>query len=235
MDLSILELGVEGKDLRVVIIGNGVVVQDYRQFVDDADCVIRFNLFDLGTGQTGSRTDVLFYTNTGGPARNGALKRKIRRLKNVDSIEEVWFPRSPRSRLQNLALKLSGQRKFMEYGNQLVSRNHLFNQRILYLGDKFCDLLWQKLTALGDAGDTSMPSSGMYAIEHVLNSRRFRNATVYTLGFSHQGSGPHPWQLEAELCRQYTEQGRLKILSGDEPAVGFRPIQREIVAASQTA
>ncbi len=49
MDLSILELGVEGKDLRVVIIGNGVVVQDYRQFVDDADCVIRFNLFDLGT------------------------------------------------------------------------------------------------------------------------------------------------------------------------------------------
>ncbi|MGK0272487.1 MAG: hypothetical protein ACI88H_003159 [Cocleimonas sp.] len=196
---------------RIVIIGNGPIDKDYQEFVNRSECVVRFNLYDISSGNTGQKTDILFFTNTGGPARNGAKKKKLEKLECINNVTQVLFPYSPKNRIQNIALKLSGKRHLMEYGNKLVSRNQLFKQQVLFLGDAFVSKTWNKLVKLGDEGTAIMPSSGMLAIEHILNADIYKDAVIYLLGFSHQGTGPHPWELEKALCQQYAGTGRLII------------------------
>ncbi len=199
---------------RLVVVGNaptpgGREVTDETEtsrlshFIDEADCVVRFNsVRNQDEGWTGRRTDILYIRGQGRPARQfgeTAIRFEgVDRPKHVIVVVDLYGYQRP------------GQDVYAggDFTGEIVARN--------------CFRSFAKLdaTTLATArrlvrryGRRMTPSLGFIALVHLLGTRRFANYERYVCAFVFEGWRGHPWAEEQEVVRGWIGAGRLAWLS----------------------
>ncbi|MCB9933875.1 MAG: hypothetical protein H6841_10690 [Planctomycetes bacterium] len=219
---------------RVVIIGNADVNIDYGEFIDSSRHVLRFNLCRNFGRNTGTRTTVLVWINTGANGRDAYKKQTFRGWPPAEQAEEIWFRAPRQSLLQRAWLTLRHPRRrkqFFDYGAKILLANGMQHKPARYPSRAEYAAVQRKLLALGTARRHSiLPSTGILGIERVLADPRFAGLEISLVGFNwfagtqhrHPDAG-HTFDEEEVLVRDYAAQGRLKILPGSEPSGDVRP------------
>ena len=159
----------------VLLMGNGPVKGDHREWVDRSSFVVRFNLPRDNSATTGWRCDALCLSNHGDPARRIAKYRQAVGLKYLTEGTEIWFPR-PRTRRAVTCLVSYPIRKArleMDYSAQVLKRNGLMGHSQVY----FSEVIWRRAYGLLslDMRGPLFPSTGFLALVYlvkVLGARR---------------------------------------------------------------
>lgn len=92
----------------LIVVGSAPLEIDLARFIDACDCVVRFNNCKNYGGNSGSRTDVLFLSNSDDPANHPSLAFMLKKRTSRESEQElpyltragqVWFIRPPSAQL----------------------------------------------------------------------------------------------------------------------------------------
>ena len=134
-------------------------------------------------------------------------KKELSRIAGIQtSIAEVWFPRDsevhkrhawaidptiPESCFDDLAEQLFQSNKFYR-GVRSIHFSREFNEQIF-------DLLRAK-----SPRQLIRPSTGIFAIEYILDQPRFARYDKLLFGFSFQGWEGHAWETEREIVEEHT-------------------------------
>ncbi len=198
----------------IVIMGNGTPERDVRAEVDGADLVVRFNGCRNFGGASGTRSDIVAVCNTGEPAR-AMLAGGWSDLPAVRAATAVWGVRSPdafaRRRAGVLARRPDLSDFFEDRTDDFASFARSAGKGFLLFGPAVLDRLDADLAPLTD-GDYVVPSSGLMAIDHVLNAVAAPGDDVAIAGFGHEGWSGHPFAAERRLVDRYERDGRLRRL-----------------------
>lgn len=210
---------------RVVILGNAPIKPDLTTFIDNSECVIRFNDCKNYRVNTGKKTDILFLNNTGNPSTNESLsfllknrneERVGKNLPYVKKASEVVFVR-PNAKFcklftneyisDNNPLKVQQLHEIQlerDLENEIVKALYLEDKEIDFIDNEFYVNVWNKLLRYGKT-KAIMPSTGVLGIESLLDSTKYTEYKKYIAGFSLEGWEGHPWELERCLINDYIE------------------------------
>jgi len=212
-----------------VLLGNAAVRSDLSAFVDGSDCVVRLNDCRNFGANTGVKTDMLVLNNTGDPARVKALgyllkprtqKQIERDFPYLQHVKKVFFARpSDRdcraflqqevpsaNRLRDRQLKqiASDRRLECEIARALGLDENIIEQATM----AFYVSTWRKLLSFGQT-DAIMPSTGIMALEKLVQMQSSDPFHLYIGGFTHEGWEGHPWELERKMVDVYIREGRV--------------------------
>lgn len=187
---------------KTIIIGNADILQDHSKFIESCDNVVRFNLCRNYGGNTGDKTDTLCLVNTGRPGKNFAREKQIENKNYSNQASKILFSRPKLTLAQNISLRLTNRKSDIEHSPKIISRNGLEDKKIEYVDPDMYQSLWNKLLTFG-ATEAKQPSSGICAIEHIINDENLAGHAKYIIGFTWEGSPKHPWILEKALIQDY--------------------------------
>lgn len=191
---------------RLVIVGNGRLPTDARQFIDAADLVVRFNKPPHSADEAGTRTDILFVANAGKPMQ--------RRLEDPTYPVSPFFTRAGQVVLPydpdiirryhphpNLLSRLKGRRADWTRHTENLFRKAGKPVTILPAG-----FYVQCCEALGIADaerKRRFPSTGFIAFRYCLEHFPAPSWQIALCGFSWEGWNKHEWSAEQECMQGY--------------------------------
>jgi hypothetical protein len=198
---------------RLVVVGNaptpggqGVTEEAERRrlsrFIDEADCVVRFNsVRNQDEDWTGRRTDVLYIRGQGRPAlqfgETAIRFEGVNRPEHAIVVVDLYRYQRP------------GQDPYSggDFTRQIVERNSFHNFSKLDT-----TTLAKARRLVRKDGRRMTPSLGFIALVHLLGTRRFADYEKYLCGFVFEGWRGHPWAEEQKIIRGWIEAGRLQWL-----------------------
>ncbi|KVK54605.1 Urease operon accessory protein [Agrobacterium deltaense] len=200
---------------RITIVGNGELPPGAADFIDCSDIVIRFNdCRSLGPG--GTRTDVVAVCNTGRPGREMAEGTDWRESDGVRQASAIWSVRDPakfsemepdiRARWPELTDFCADYTAGFAAIAREAGKGHIVIPRGVH----------ERLDAALEAYAPMpyvCPSTGLFAIAHVLESVSDDGDEVAIAGFGHQGWSGHPFTAEQQLVEALAGEGRLTRIS----------------------
>ncbi|MBO9655226.1 MAG: Urease operon accessory protein [Agrobacterium tumefaciens] len=200
---------------RIMIVGNGELPPGVAGFIDLSDIVIRFNdCRSLGAG--GSRTDVVAVCNTGRPGREMTEGSDWRESDGVRQASTIWSVRDPakfsemepdiRARWPELTDFCADYTPGFAAIAAQTGKSHTVIPRGVH------ERLDTALAAYATAPYVC-PSTGLFAIAHVLESVSGDGDEVAIAGFGHSGWSGHPFPAEQQLVETLTNEGRLTRIS----------------------
>ena len=191
---------------RIAIVGNAPIQWDMTVEIDSCDLVLRFNKASYCGMNSGRRTDILCVTNIDPPVA-WAPNQELSRIAGIQtSLAEVWFPRDseihkchawaidptfPESCFDDLAEKL------------FKSNNFYGNVRSIHFSREFNEKIFNLLRAKSPR-PFICPSTGIFAIEYILDQPKFAQYDKLIFGFSFQGWEGHAWETEREIVMEHT-------------------------------
>lgn len=219
---------------RLVIVGSGPIYSDQSQFIDDSDCVVRFNQCKNLGPYTGAKTDILFLNNVGDPEIQQTLAHLLkerektildRDLPFLKNLKKAIFVRPLAADFRKFLVEGPGPSHPLyefEMGNtrhdrdiaEEISRSlQLHRDTVERLSPEFHMQVWQMLCEYSGGGGI-MPSTGALGVQHILTAKEYAGYDKYVIGFSHRGWKGHSWNSEMRLMRTEIKNGRLKPLPG---------------------
>ncbi|WCK01593.1 Urease operon accessory protein [Agrobacterium tumefaciens] len=200
---------------RIMIVGNGDLPPGVAGFIDLSDIVIRFNdCRSLGAG--GSRTDVVAVCNTGRPGHEMTEGRDWRDSDGVRQASAIWSVRDPakfsemepsiRARWPELTDFCADHTAGFAAIAAETGKSHIVIPRAVH------ERLDAALTAYAPSPYVC-PSTGLFAIAHVLESVSGDGDEVAIAGFGHRGWSGHPFAAEQQLVDALASERRLTRIS----------------------
>ena len=194
----------------IVLLGNGPIASDQRNWVDQCAFVIRFNIPRNGGAQNGGRCDALCVTNHGMPARRFAKYRKLQNHPFIYPATEIWIPRPSWHSSISCFLNhpIPRIRWQQDHSSHLIRRNGLQNHTQVY----FSEQIWkQSIAQLNlDANEWQIsPSTGFLTLTYCLQRFPLERFRIHLLGFSFKGSDAHPWSLERQVVERMSANGEV--------------------------
>lgn len=187
---------------RVALVGSAPLGKDMSSLIDSCDVIIRCNEAKTLGGHSGSRTDVLCVTNTGGPAHRIITEQSIRRSPRFPDLSEVWFPRDSYTHLQ--ALNASGFQippsEFEDRSQDILTANALNDVVVTHFSRDFNERMFASLK-LKSADPFVCPSTGFMALCHLLERDDYAAFDKLILGFTFQYWEGHPSRAEQRFVR----------------------------------
>lgn len=195
--------------MKVALVGNGPVAQDYSAIIDSCDVVVRVNMCSTYGGNTGTRLDVLALCNTGVAAVHVMNPRSNH---FIGRAPEIWLSRNP-CLYNEMRLHFRGQmaEQFFEEYSWVVTGPAFKGKVIRAMDYTLGATLFEKLGKL-QGQPFVMPSTGIRLLEELIQSPDLlpqRPSMVYVVGFTHEGWPGHPWAAERALVDQYVAEGRV--------------------------
>ena len=193
----------------IVLIGNAPVERDWRERVEEAHFVVRFNVPRDTEATTGRRCDALCISNYGDPARRIAKYRQLADLKVLEEGTEVWFPRRRQRRAWTCLVShpIRAVRHRLDFSALVLKRNGLMGHGQVFFSE---GIWWRAYSLLAlDREGPCQPSTGFLALVYCLG--RFPPAIFRTwlLGFTFEGSAVHCWEAEKKFVEKLVAQGVL--------------------------
>ncbi|MCZ7858274.1 Urease operon accessory protein [Agrobacterium sp. 22-209-1] len=200
---------------QITIVGNGELPPGAARLIDRSDIVIRFNdCRSLGLG--GTRTDVVAVCNTGRPGREMSEGTEWRESDGVRQAAAIWSVRDPakfaemepgiRARWPELTDFCADYTAAFAAIARAGGKSHVVIHRGVH------ERLDVALEAYAPAPYVC-PSTGLFAIAHVLENVSDEDDEVAIAGFGHQGWSGHPFTAEQQLVEALAGEGRLKRIS----------------------
>lgn len=200
---------------RITIVGNGELPPGAADVIDRSDIVIRFNdCRSLGPG--GTRTDVVAVCNTGRPGREMTDGTDWRESEGVRHAAAIWSVRDPtkfaemepdiRAHWPELTDFCADYTPGFAAIARETGKSHIVISRDVH------ERLDVALEAYKPAPYVC-PSTGLFAIAHVLESVSGDDDEVAIAGFGHKGWSGHPFAAEQQLVEALAGKGRLKRIS----------------------
>jgi len=215
---------------KLIIVGSAPLDRDFSRFIENCDCVVRFNNCKNYGGFSGTRTDILFLSNSGDPAMHRTLAFLLqdrtpdqvqREMPYVHKANTVWFvrPRNPEllehlnSKIEDNVPMKAAEIGYNRHGRDLageITRSlKIPEDKIRIVSPAFHSDIWERLISLGPT-EAVVPSTGIIGIETVLKDPMFKKyKQKFLLGFGWEGWIGHPWELEKKLVQKYLNQGLL--------------------------
>ena len=231
----------------LIIVGSAPLEKNLARFIDACDCVVRFNNCKNYNVNSGSKTDVLFLSNSGDPANHPTLafmlkERTSREIKQelpyLNRAGQIWFVRPPSAQftafLKNRVPDTVPMKKTELVNNahgrdlaaEIIGAQKIPEEKVRLVAPVFHASVWDKLLEYGKT-EAVMPSTGVIGIETILQDSQFRiYIKKYIVGFSWTGWEGHPWELERQLVSDYISQG--KLLTSDKISRDFNILTRRI-------
>ena len=202
---------------RLVVMGNAPLHYDCSALVDLADVVVRLNDCKGAGPRSGTRTTVLCVNNLGSPAREYVDGALFRRFPCCRDASEFWFPRN--QLVHDLhAARVGGAispGEHADFSAAIIAANALAARTIVHFTAAFNETVISTLQQVRHryqlAETAWSPSTGMFAIAHVLSAPEFREHEVHLLGFRFQGWSGHHWAAERRLIAEYVREGRVTL------------------------
>ena len=196
--------------MRVAIVANSVFQRDCGREIDRSDIVIRFNRCECFAANSGRKTTVLAFCNTGKSGLFFTQRHILNAIPGFADVKTVWLPRNPAVyAVKKAVLPFFNHSKRVGMTDHSAEIIHQMGGREVVIFDAAIHLaLETKLRHLG-AGPDILPSTGLLAIEYVLERIAAKRDEILLFGFSHQGIRAHDWNCEHSLIDQYVKQGLL--------------------------
>lgn len=173
----------------LVIIGNQIDINnDYSNFINNADYVIRFNKMESFNKNTGTKIDELVCRYANAYNIVHGFNNKYEYHFSDINFKNIKF---------SLILNNFNDTDGLILGNNICKKNNIIDYNIIYnnLNDSYN----------GDS-DTTLASSGKVIIEYVLKKKIYLNYKIYIIGFNwfnlDKNCG-HMWKLEREQIEKY--------------------------------
>lgn len=204
--------------------------KNLSRFINACDCVVRFNNCKNYGGNSGSRTDVLFMSNSGDPAVHVTLAfmlkdRTAREVKQelpyIIKARQIWFVRPPsgqlsaflKNRIPDTVRMKNIELEYNSHGRDLAAEitrgQNIPEEKVKMVSPEFHAFVWDKLMKYGKT-EAVLPSTGIIGIETILGDSQFDvYGKKYIVGFGWKGWEGHPWELERQLVADYIRQGKL--------------------------
>ena len=80
--------------LKIAIVGNAKLCNDFSKQIDSCDIVLRFNEANNYGCFSGYKTDILCIRNNGEPGIRFSTQKLISKYPRFPNLSEVWFPRN---------------------------------------------------------------------------------------------------------------------------------------------
>ncbi len=199
---------------RIAIVGNGPIPAGLAGTIDSADMVVRFNLCG-SAGRGGARTDVLAVCNTGRPALDMLAGGRWKASATVRQAGEIWCVRAPEV-YAALRAPLSRSHPDLDdfcddYTAGFATFARMTGRRLSVIPAATHRALDASLAAFAPSPYV-VPSSGLVAIAHVLDSVAEKGDRVWLAGFGHSGWQWHPFAAERRWVEARIAAGRLERL-----------------------
>lgn len=200
----------------IVVVGNGPVRQGVAQAIDAADLVIRFN--DCrSVGRGGTKTDIVAVCNTGRPALEMLGGGRWKASPAVRAAREFWCVRAPETfaaMRPALAHSHPDLGDFCDdYTDGFVSFAKATGRSLSIIPAAVHQELDASLAAF-DPPAYVVPSSGLIAIAHALETFAGEGGPILLAGFGHEGWPWHPFAAERRWVEGQIATGRLARLDG---------------------
>ena len=201
---------------KLYIVGNGPIPGDMSETIDAADFVVRFNEPKASIGKSGTKTDILFLSNTGKPMQRRLADPSFVTSAMMEDAKEVIFAYHPLIVRRyfpapNFLSRLKGRRQdwtmpaIMALGNAGKTCSILPTD--FYL--EGCEALGLTADKLGKV----FPSTGYFGIYYALSRFPPEEWDISVCGFSWQGWKKHAWGDEREWIEEKVRQGLLRVVS----------------------
>lgn len=198
---------------RIVIVGNAprpaVLTKreplDWHRlsrFIDESDCVVRFNnVRNQAEEWTGRRTDILYMRGQGKPAYEFAANKIV--FNQVDAPRRVVIVID----LYDYLRPNIDRHAFTNYSEQIAAKNAFANWSILddAVVSSARDLLQRE-------GSPLTPSLGFTAMVDLLGDPRHADFDKYVAGFAFAGWKGHNWIIEKRIFEKWMASGAIRSL-----------------------
>lgn len=196
--------------MRYLLVGNAPI-DGQEASIRDADVIIQTNKclhVDLIPQE---KTRYVIITNTGTPSRK--VVRHVRRLRVGKKLGDfsLVFARNEEYSLEKVRrLKATATglfrffRSYRSFRCPLDKKALAAEFKLIEISLDFSAQLDKRLMALGMKED-QLPSTGLIAFEWIKTLMQ-PGDHLEPIGFTHQGWDGHPWTIEAQLVRPYTQE-----------------------------
>ena len=174
---------------RLIIIGNQIDIKNnYEEFINKSDYVIRFNKIENYNKQTGTKIDELVCRYANAFNIIHGFDNKYNYINNNIKLNKINFTVII-NRFEDInAYKIS---------HNIIKKNKICNLKIIYnnLNNSY-----------NNKADTNFTSTGKALIENILRNPLYNNYEKYIIGFNQfniKTNGGHFWKLEREQINKY--------------------------------
>lgn len=198
----------------LVIVGNSPLSINYSKMIETADVVVRMNECKQYGGVHGYKTDIIYMTNTGAPARRFISERPFIK-REWGQPAEVLFVRDSLAHheyfqgVKNLFPDYS-ESELDDLSDQIIEANQLGGRQVSRLSYDINKIILNKLAALSEK-PFICPSTGILAIEHILSRLEFSGYQKHVVGLGFKGWVGHPWLAEKALIAGHVLAGRISL------------------------
>ncbi len=226
----------------LAIVGSAPLKEDFSEFIDNCDCVVRFNNCKNYGGHSGVKTDLLILNSAGDRNVSVSLLDLLQPrtaaeiaadLPFVTNAQQIWFIRPPAQALQHFYLtetdpqnrivqsELKNLEKFGNMADELVRHLGIPRYKVRKVTAAEYRDLWRALRRYGPTRAVT-PSTGTVGIHLLLADPKFRSFEKHILGFTWEGWDGHPWALEYAYIRKLVLAGELRVIDGNSIADRYR-------------
>jgi len=174
---------------RLIIVGNQIDIKNnYDNFINNSDYVIRFNKIDNFNNKTGKKIDELVCRYANAFDIIHGFNNEYNYLNDKIKLDKINF---------TVIINTFNDIKAYKIVHNIVKKNNISNLKIIYnnLNDSY-----------NGKADTNYTSTGKALIENILRNPLYINYEKYIIGFNQFNinvNGGHFWKLEREQINEY--------------------------------
>lgn len=196
--------------MRYLLVGNAPI-HGMEQSIRDADVIIQTNKCLHVERIPREKTKYVIITNTGTPSKK--VVRHVRKLAARNKLVDfsLVFARNEaysEEKIRRMKAEATGIfrffRSYRSYRCPLDKQAIAAEFNLIEIDADFSAQLDKRLMALG-MKEGQLPSTGLIAFEWIKTLMQSGDH-LEPIGFTHQGWDGHPWTIEAQLVRPYTQE-----------------------------
>jgi hypothetical protein len=188
---------------RIALVGNGLIDANSATEIDACDHVVRFNKANGWGGNAGTRTDTLYLVNHGGQMKEWIDTDILASMPQVLASRRIALPipmlnghvapGTPGAHIDQLNFISEASRRLQEAGHHVVAHTVAdYRTAVERLRN------YEQLVDGPSTGHLH-PSTGFLALSKILSDAA-SNTHITLWGFTFEGWGGHPWELERRFA-----------------------------------
>ncbi|WP_173931998.1 glycosyltransferase family 29 protein [Chelativorans sp. Marseille-P2723] len=198
----------------VAIVGNGPVDPEAASAIDSSGCVIRFNRPPHGP-EAGSRTDILFFMNSGKSAQTHLSDPSYLAHPAVAGCRQVILPydRQVIARYHpkpNFLSRLKGRHE--DWTAKAIEVFCGQGKEVAILPTSFYELCCDELRIAPEERRQAFPSTGFLAIVYAMKEFPRTEWPISLYGFGWCGWKRHDWRAERKWVEEKARSGQLTVV-----------------------